>query len=85
MIINLVNLAENTFLNNSAFQIIEIDKIAVKGKTAAETIFTCFESNAKITDDCLTKHMNFLKPWELQELDIKQIICRVFGIQKLLI
>ena len=52
-------IGENTFLNNSAFQIIEIDKIAVKGKTAAETIFTCFESNSTLTDDYLTKHMNF--------------------------
>ena len=37
-------LGENTYINNSAFQIIEIDKIAVKGRSTAETIYTCFES-----------------------------------------
>ena len=65
-------IGENTFLNNSAFQIIEIDKIAVKGKSSAETIFTCFEPNAKITDDCLTKHMNFLHKYRMQKLGAGQ-------------
>ena len=67
-------IGENTFLNNSAFQIIEIDKIAVKGKTAAETIFTCFESNAKLTNDCLTKHMNFLDKYRSQDWEQAKIL-----------
>jgi len=67
-------IGENTFLNDSAFQIIEIDKIAVKGKTTAETIFTCFESNAKLTNDCLTKHMNFLDKYRSQDWEQAKIL-----------
>jgi adenylate cyclase len=67
-------IGENTFLNDSAFQIIEIDKIAVKGKTAAETIFTCFESNTKLTDDCLTKHMDFLDKYRCQDWEQAKIL-----------
>ena len=60
-------IGENTYTNDSNFQIVEIDKIAVKGKTAAETIFTCFESNTKLTDDHLVKHVEFLTKYRAQD------------------
>ena len=51
---------------------VKIDTL--KGKTAAETIFTCFESNANITDDCLTKHMNFLDKYRSQDFEQAKIL-----------
>ena len=60
-------IGENTYTNDSNFQIVEIDKIAVKGKIAAETIFTCFESNTKLTDDHLVKHVEFLTKYRAQD------------------
>ncbi len=60
-------IGENTFFQNSSFQIVEIDKIAVKGKTDAETIFTCLEANKKLTDNCLAKHMDFLNKYRSQD------------------
>ena len=62
-------IGENTFLHDSSFKIVEIDKIAVKGKTTAETIFTCFESNSTLTDDCLNKHRDFLTKYRAQDWD----------------
>ena len=60
-------IGENTFLHDSSFKIVEIDKIAVKGKTTAETIFTCFESNSTLTDDYLNKHRDFLTKYRAQD------------------
>ena len=60
-------IGENTFLHDSSFKIVEIDKIAVKGKTTAETIFTCFESNSTLTDDYLDKHRDFLTKYRAQD------------------
>jgi len=48
---------------------IEIDKIAVKGKSAAETIFTCFEPETKFADDFMAKHINFLEEYRSQQWD----------------
>ena len=60
-------LGENSYLQDSSYQIIEIDKIAVKGKTSAETIFTCFELETKFTEDFIDKHKHFLEKYRSQE------------------
>ena len=62
-------LGENSYLQNSSFQMIEIDKIAVKGKSAAETIFTCFEPETKFSPDLMDKHINFLEKYRSQQWD----------------
>ena len=62
-------LGENSYLQNSSFQMIEIDKIAVKGKSAAETIFTCFEPEIKFSPDLMDKHINFLEKYRSQQWD----------------
>ena len=63
-------IGENTFIEDAAFCIIEIDKIAVKGKSSAETIFTCFEAKTKFTEGFLDKHKNFLKEYRAQNWDV---------------
>ena len=60
-------LGENSYLQDSSYQIIEIDKIAVKGKSSAETIFTCFELETKFTEDFIDKHKHFLEKYRSQE------------------
>ena len=62
-------LGENSYLQDSSYPMIEIDKIAVKGKSAAETIFTCFEPETKFPEDFMTKHINFLKEYRSQQWD----------------
>ena len=62
-------LGENSYLQDSSYQMIEIDKIAVKGKSAAETIFTCFEPATKFADNFMAKHINFLKEYRSQQWD----------------
>ncbi|MDC0055346.1 adenylate/guanylate cyclase domain-containing protein [Pseudomonadota bacterium] len=62
-------LGENSYLQSSSYRMIEIDKIAVKGKSAAETIFTCFEPETKFADDFMTKHINFLEEYRSQQWD----------------
>ena len=57
---------ENTYMPDSAFTIIEIDKIAVKGKSSAETIFTCFQPESKFAEGFLDKHNVFLKEYRSQ-------------------
>jgi adenylate cyclase len=57
---------ENTYMPDSAFTIIEIDKIAVKGKSSAETIFTCFQPEIKFAEGFLDKHNVFLKEYRSQ-------------------
>ena len=63
-------IGENTFIDDAAFCMIEIDKIAVKGKSSAETIFTCFEAKTKFTEGFLDKHKNFLKEYRAQNWDV---------------
>ena len=60
-------LGENSYLQDSSYQIIEIDKIAVKGKSSAETIFTCFELETKFAEDFMDKHKLFLEKYRTQQ------------------
>ena len=67
-------LGENSYLQDSSYQMIEIDKIAVKGKSAAETIFTCFEPITKFADDFMAKHINFLEKYRSQQWDAASLL-----------
>jgi adenylate cyclase len=72
-------MGENTYLEDSELTIIEIDKIAVKGKSSAETIYTCFKPEIKITEEFLKKHEAFLieyraKNWDGAKLLIDELI-----------
>jgi len=67
-------LGENSYLQDSSYRMIEIDKIAVKGKSAAETIFTCFEPDKKFADDFMAKHINFLKEYRSQQWDAASLL-----------
>ena len=60
---------ENTHMDDSEFTIIEIDKIAVKGKSSAETIYTCFKPEMKFTEEFLKKHEAFLVKYRTQNWD----------------
>ncbi|MDC0942761.1 adenylate/guanylate cyclase domain-containing protein, partial [Gammaproteobacteria bacterium] len=60
---------ENTHMDDSEFTIIEIDKIAVKGKSSAETIYTCFKPEVKFTEKFLKKHEAFLVEYRTQNWD----------------
>ena len=60
---------ENTHIDDSEFTIIEIDKIAVKGKSSAETIYTCFKPEMKFTEEFLKKHEAFLVEYRSQNWD----------------
>jgi len=70
---------ENTYMDDSAFTMIEIDKIAVKGKTSAETIFTCFKQETKFVKGFLDTHNVFLQEyrsqnWEAAKSSIDELI-----------
>ena len=72
-------LGENTYTNDSPFTIIEIDKIAVKGKSNAETIYTCLKPENKWTEELMEKHKAFLskyrnQSWESANLLIDELI-----------
>ena len=72
-------LGENTYINDSPFTIIEIDKIAVKGKSNAETIYTCLKPENKWTEELMEKHKAFLskyrnQSWESANLLIDELI-----------
>ncbi len=67
-------LGENSYLQDSSYRMIEIDKIAVKGKSAAETIFTCFEPDKKFADDFMAKHINFLEEYRSQQWDAASLL-----------
>ncbi len=67
-------LGENSYLKDSSYQMIEIDKIAVKGKSAAETIFTCFEPVTKFADNFMAKHINFLEEYRSQQWDAASLL-----------
>ena len=60
---------ENTYMDDSAFTMIEIDKIAVKGKSSAETIFTCFKPEIKFVKGFLDTHNVFLQEYRSQNWD----------------
>ena len=62
-------MGENTHMDDSEFTIIEIDKIAVKGKSSAETIYTCFKPEMKFTEEFLKKHEAFLVEYRSQNWD----------------
>jgi adenylate cyclase len=62
-------MGENTYLEDSELTIIEIDRIAVKGKSSAETIYTCFKPEIKITEEFLKKHEAFLIEYRAQNWD----------------
>jgi adenylate cyclase len=62
-------MGENTYLEESELTIIEIDRIAVKGKSSAETIYTCFKPEIKITEEFLKKHEAFLIEYRAQNWD----------------
>ena len=57
---------ENTYMVDSPFTMIEIDKIAVKGKSSAETIFTCFKQETKFVKGFLDTHNVFLQEYRSQ-------------------
>jgi adenylate cyclase len=72
-------LGENTYTNDSPFTIIEIDKIAVKGKSNAETIYTSLKPENKWTEELMEKHKTFLskyrnQSWESANLLIDELI-----------
>jgi len=72
-------LGENTYTNDSPFTIIEIDKIAVKGKSNAETIYTSLKPENKWTEELMEKHKTFLskyrnQSWESANLLIEELI-----------
>ena len=72
-------LGENTYINDSPFTIIEIDKIAVKGKSNAETIYTSLKPENKWTEELMEKHKTFLskyrnQSWESANLLIEELI-----------
>ena len=60
---------ENTYMVDSPFTMIEIDKIAVKGKSSAETIFTCFKQETKFVKGFLDTHNVFLHEYRSQNWD----------------
>ena len=60
---------ENTYMIDSSFTMIEIDKIAVKGKSSPETIFTCFKQETKFVKGFLDTHNVFLHEYRSQNWD----------------
>ena len=64
---------ENTYMDDSAFTMIEIDKIAVKGKSSAETIFTCFQLEIKFAEGFLDTHNVFLQEYRSQNWDAAKL------------
>ena len=59
-------IGENTYLEDSSFQIVEMDKIAVKGKSTPETIFTCFKPETNFMDGFFSQHEAFLSEYRQQ-------------------
>ena len=59
-------IGENTYLEDSSFQIVEMDKIAVKGKSTPETIFTCFKPETNFMDGFFSQHEVFLSEYRQQ-------------------
>ena len=63
-------IGENTYIDDSIFTIIEIDKIAVKGKSSAETIYTCFKPEVKFAKGFIEKHKAFLQEYRMQNWEV---------------
>ena len=59
-------IGENTYLEDASFQMVEMDKISVKGKTTPETIFTCFKPETKFADGFFSQHEVFLSEYRQQ-------------------
>ena len=65
---------ENTYMNDSDFTMIEIDKIAVKGKSTAETIYTCFKSEMEFPDGFIDNHISFLTEYRAQNWNAANLL-----------
>jgi adenylate cyclase len=65
---------ENTYMNDSDFTMIEIDKIAVKGKSTAETIYTCFKPGMKFPERFLDNHKSFLAEYRAQNWNAANLL-----------
>jgi len=65
---------ENTYMNDSDFTMIEIDKIAVKGKSTAETIYTCFKSGMKLPEGFIDNHASFLAEYRAQNWNAANLL-----------
>ena len=65
---------ENTYMNDSDFTMIEIDKIAVKGKSSAETIYTCFKPGIKFPEEFLDNHKSFLAEYRAQNWNAASLL-----------
>jgi len=52
-------MGENSYIDDANYQVIEIDKIAVKGKTTAQTIFTSFPAEISFDNSVLDDHHEF--------------------------
>jgi adenylate cyclase len=65
---------ENTYMNDSDFTMIEIDKIAVKGKSSAETIYTCFKPGIKFPEGFLDNHILFLAEYRAQNWNAANLL-----------
>jgi adenylate cyclase len=65
---------ENTYMNDSDFTMIEIDKIAVKGKSTAETIYTCFKPGMKFPEGFLDNHKSFLAEYRAQNWNAANLL-----------
>lgn len=59
-------MGENSYIDDANYQVIEIDKIAVKGKTTAQTIFTSFPADILFKESFLDNHRQFLKEYRAQ-------------------
>lgn len=59
-------MGENSYVDDADYQVIEIDKIAVKGKTTAQTIFTSFPAEISFDNSVLDDHHEFLKEYRAQ-------------------
>ena len=59
-------MGENSYIDDANYQVIEIDKIAVKGKTTAQTIFTSFPADILFKESFLDNHQQFLKEYRAQ-------------------
>ena len=67
-------IGEDTYINDPAFKIIEIDKIAVKGKSSAETIFTCFKPETIFAEGFFEKHNVFLQEYRSQNWEVATLL-----------
>ena len=65
---------ENTYMNDSDFIMIEIYKIAVKGKSSAETIYTCFKPSMKFQEGFIDNHISFLAEYRAQNWNAANLL-----------